>query len=398
MPDRKEKIVVEKIIEAIELPEGAYEKAEKRYEDLGEWLQSDSSTCADFNPHVFPQGSFRLGTANRPFKDEEYDLDMGCNLRHGLSKDKNTQEQLKQLVGNELESYRSARNIKEKLAEKKRCWRLEYADELSFHMDIVPCIPETDEIRHLLKNRMVETTLLDEDLAKDVAKLAVSITDNTDPGYRTVTKAWRISNPEGYARWFESRMRTASEFLEGRELLFKASIDSLPYYKWKTPLQLSVQLLKRHRDIMFKDDEDCKPISVIITTLAARAYRGEGDIVLALSNILDSLEGYINEKVPLVPNPVNPAEDFADKWYCPKHSHLKLKDNFKRWLLQARADFVAICSQDHSEISQEAAERGFDVKLNRNTIERALGLSATIITTPRDIETSAPEPWLRLKI
>lgn len=394
MSDKKNKAVLAKILEAIELPEGAYEKAEKRYNDLGEWLQREGSTCADFDPHVFPQGSFRLGTANRPYKDEEYDLDMGCNLRHRVTKDKATQEQLKKLVGKELECYRTARSIKEELAEKKRCWRLEYADDLSFHMDIVPCIPESDDIRTILKARMVETTQLEDAFAKDVSDLAVSITDNTDPNYRSITKQWRISNSEGYARWFENRMRSATEFLAEREQFFKASIDTLPSYKWKTPLQLSVQLLKRHRDTMFKDNEDCKPISVIITTLAARAYRGESDVVDALSNILGTMEDYIQDTVPLVPNPVNPVEDFADKWYSPKHSHLKLRDNFFRWLMQAKADFAAICSLNNSQIILDAAEHGFAVKLDKTAIERTLGLSAAIIT-PSRIETSAPEPWFK---
>lgn len=394
MSDNKHNALLEKILEAIELPEGAYEKAEKRYNDLGEWLQRDDSTCADFNPHVFPQGSFRLGTANRPYRDEEYDLDIGCNLRNGLTKDKSTQKQLKQLVGHELESYRTARNIKEDLAEKKRCWRLEYADDLSFHMDIVPCIPENETVRQTLKARMVETTLLEDELASNVSELAVSITDNTDPGYRAITKEWRISNPEGYARWFESRIRLASEFMETRALLLKASIDTLPYYKWKTPLQLSIQLLKRHRDIMFRNNEDSKPISVIITTLASRAYRGENDIAAALSNILDTMEDYIQESTPVVPNPVNPAEDFADKWYTKKHSHLKLRENFYRWLMQAKADFTAMCSQDNSQVIIDAADRGFDVKLDKGIIERTLGLSAAVIT-PSRIESSAPEPWFK---
>jgi hypothetical protein len=35
----------------------------------------------------------------------------------------------------------------------------------------------------------------------------------------------------------------------------------------KTPLQQAVQILKRHRDMMFADDPEHKPISVIITTL-----------------------------------------------------------------------------------------------------------------------------------
>ncbi len=394
MPDEKSLDVLRKILDAIELPEEAYEKAEMRYNDLDEWLQREDSSCGYFDPHVFLQGSFRLGTANRPYKNEEYDLDMGCNLRQGLTKDKTTQEQLKQLVGKELEDYRIARNIKKGLAEKKRCWRLKYADDLSFHMDIVPCIPESDDIRDALKIRMVETTQLEDDVAQDVSEMAVSITDNTDQKYRYITRDWRISNPEGYARWFATRMRTASAFLAERELLYKASINTIPYYKWKTPLQLSVQLLKRHRDIMFKNAEECKPISVIITTLAAHAYRGESDVVTALSNILDTMEDYIQGCVPLVPNPVNPAEDFADKWYSPKHSHLRLKDNFFRWLIQARAHFKALLSKESSQIIIAAAKQGFAVELDEKTIESLLGLSATTLT-PNRIDVSAPKPWFK---
>ncbi|MBL1981168.1 nucleotidyltransferase, partial [Klebsiella pneumoniae] len=82
-----------------------------------------------------------------------------------------TQKQLKHLIGHELELYRNARGIKEELAEKKRCWRLEYADGLSFHMDIVPCVPESDTGRGLLKKRMVENSKFDENLAQNVSQL-----------------------------------------------------------------------------------------------------------------------------------------------------------------------------------------------------------------------------------
>jgi len=396
MSDDRSNSVLAKILEKIEISERAYETAEKRYEDIGEWFHRPESSCVDLDPHIFPQGSFRLGTANRPENHEEYDLDMGCNLRRGLSKENNTQEQLKLLVGDELEQYRKARTIKEELAEKTRCWRLEYADDLSFHMDIVPCIPETDVSRSTLKTRMIESTRLDEALASEVSELAVSITDNTDDRYKVVTSDWRISNPEGYARWFESRMRTASAFLTEREMIFKASIDTLPYYQWKTPLQSAIQLLKRHRDTMFKEHEDAKPISVIITTLAARAYNGECDLVSALSRILSSMEQHVQEHAPHVPNPVNPVEDFADKWYSPEHEHLKLKENFSRWLFQAKADFAAICSKENSRIILEAADRGFSVNLDKTSIEHALGLSASIINPTKQIETTDPRPWFRL--
>ncbi len=171
------------------------------------------------------------------------------------------------------------------------------------------------------------------------------------------------------------------------------SIDTLPYYQWKTPLQSSVQLLKRHRDTMFEGNEESKPISVIITTLAARAYRGEGNLLSALSNILNSMEEYIQPNVPIVPNPVNPEEDFADKWYSEENAHLKLQDNFYRWLVQAKADFAAICSKDNSQIILEAADRGFAVNLDKTAIEQVLGLSAAVIIPATRVEATDPKPW-----
>ncbi len=385
--------VLKSILEKIELPEGAYEKAEKRYKDIGEWLHRPDSSCIEYDPLVFSQGSFRLGTAIKPDSDEEYDLDMGCKLRQGLSKSQITQEQLKNHVGDELELYRKARAIKQELAEKKRCWRLDYADGLSFHMDIVPCIPESDTGRGILKRRMVENSHFDDALAQNVSELAVSITDNTDPEYRVTTDNWRLSNPEGYARWFETRMKTAREVINEREVSFKASIDSLPYYQWKTPLQQTIQLLKRHRDTMFKDDEDSKPISVIITTLAAKAYNGESDLASALTNVLSRMGDYINDVVPYVPNPVNPAEDFADKWYDKGSTEYKLQDNFYKWLYQARADFKALCAKDSSQLVIEAADRGLDVRLDATSVALALGLSAAVITPTKEIHASDPKPW-----
>ena len=387
--------VLKKILEEIELPESAYQKAEKRYSDIGEWFHREDSSCAEYDPHVFSQGSFRLGTAIKPDSDEEYDLDLGCNLKSGLSKSDITQKKLKRLVGDELDLYRKARGIKEELSEKKRCWRLEYADQLSFHMDIVPCIPESEWGRGLLMQRMIESSRLDAALAQRVSELAVSITDNTDPSYRVLTDDWRVSNPEGYARWFEFRMKTAHSVISEREMLFKASIDSLPYYKWKTPLQQAVLLLKRHRDTMFKDNEDGKPISVIITTLAARAYDGELDLSSALAAILAGMGSHINSVAPLVPNPVNPAEDFADKWYDEKSAHLHLRENFDRWLIQARAHFKAICSKTDSQLVVEAAERGLDVTLDAASVARTLGLSAAVVTPTKTIRASDPKPWFK---
>lgn len=395
MSNTKTDNVLNSILEKIELPDSAYEKAEKRYQDLGDWLHRPESTCAQFEPHVFSQGSFRLGTAIKPDSEEQYDLDMGCNLMSGLDKNSVTQQQLKHLVGHELELYRKARNIKEDLAEKKRCWRLEYADGLSFHMDIVPCIPESNAQRNLLKKRMIESSKFDESLAQNVSQFAVSITDNTDANYAVLNDNWRISNPEGYARWFETRMKTARSIINEREMRFKASIDSLPYYQWKTPLQQVIQLLKRHSDTMFKNNEDSKPISVIITTLAAKSYKGESDLGSALTTVLSGMDDHINSQVPLVPNPVNPAEDFADKWYDEQSIQYRLQENFYKWLFQARADFKALCSNDDSLRIVEAAQNGLDLKLDSNAVARILGIPVMTAKPTFAIQPSDPKPWFK---
>ena len=395
MKGNRSNLMLEQILEKIELLEEAYEKAEKRYKDIGTWFHRAGSKCISFRPHVFPQGSFRLGTAIRPENKEEYDLDMGCSLEHGLTKENISQKRLKEIVGYELELYRQARNIKESLSEKRRCWRLEYADVLSFHMDIVPCIPEDYIRRELLKGRMMQSTRLDERLASSISKLAVSITDNKDPKYPMITNDWRVSNPEGYALWFEARMRTAALHLSRMESTFKMSIDDLPYYRWKTPLQRSIQFLKRHRDTMFKYDEESKPISIIITTLAAAAYRGENDIVSALGNILNTMDKFINQAIPYVPNPVNPEEDFADKWYSEEHAHLGLKDNFDRWLIQARSDFAAICSGNSQHIL-DVASRGLLINLDKISVEQILGIASGVAPAVNRVKSSSPRPWFKL--
>jgi len=397
MADNSSNAILENILSAIELPDSAYERAEGRYKDLGEWLHREESTCSRFEPQISPQGSFRLGTANRPLKGEQYDLDMSCNLQEGITKDVATQEHLKNLVGDDLEQYRKARGIQAALDEKRRCWRLDYADDISFHMDIVPCIPEDLNQKSVLEKRMIESSSFNSNLAEEVSELAVSITDNSDPQYSLYTNDWRISNPEGYAQWFESRMRLAEAVLNQRMFEAKASIEELPNYRWKTPLQMVIKLLKRHRDTMFENDDDSKPISIIITTLAAKAYSGESDLMSAMENILNRMGTLISPSIPRVPNPVNPVEDFADKWYSDEHRHLNLENNFNRWLFQAQADFEALRSKENVKNILEAAKRGFNQSLDSTFVSKTLGLAPAVAPPkPKAVPQSSSRPWCKL--
>lgn len=84
--------------EELAIPESRYEQAERSYKSLGDWFHRPESTVRNFDPTVYVQGSFRLGTAIRPINDsEEYDVDSVCELKK-LAKGDLTQFDLKQLL------------------------------------------------------------------------------------------------------------------------------------------------------------------------------------------------------------------------------------------------------------------------------------------------------------
>jgi hypothetical protein len=391
LSNNQKELLLKRMVELLELPDSAYERAKDRYEDLGAFLGREGSTTAAHDPRIFPQGSFRLGTAIRPLNEgEAYDLDLSCNLRRGIFKATHTQQQVKLLVGRELEAYRQARNIQKRLEEKHRCWRLEYADQLSFHMDVVPCIPADDVLRQALTKSMVNEGR-DASLSANVSGFAVSITDNQAPTYTMLSNDWLLSNTEGYARWFEAVMRTREPVL----LEKRAQVDELPIYRRKTPLQRTIQLLKRHRDQMFKDAPESKPISAIITTLAADGYDGDTTLEGTLRGALGRLTRFADSGSTYVANPVNPAENFADKWTKPECRKLMLRENFVNWTRQARRDFDALgATDDADEIVKREAER-FAVREDASTLRKSLGLAVapSVHVKSHEVASNSARPW-----
>jgi hypothetical protein len=156
--------------------------------------------------------------------------------------------------------------------------------------------------------------------------------------------------------------------------------------------------MKRHRDIMFVDYPDRKPISIIVTTLAARAYKGEADLSEAMHKCLTDMGGLINPKSPRVPNPVNPEEDFADKWDKPEGRAKKLEENFWAWLEQARSDFEVISGTRDTNFIEAQAMQKFGSRLNTTDLRRKLGFTApAVITSPKShtIVEAPAKPWKR---
>ena len=372
------------LIDKLDIPDSHYRLAVERYESLSRHLHRPESTLLALEPHVLCQGSFRYGTVIRPYlRGEEYDLDLVVQL--AASKKKITQRQLKDLVGREVDSYAKANMFKEPASEKRRCWRLDYADEVSFHMDVLPAAPDDSEFISLLIGAGVDPSH---------AALAVVITDVDHHNYDVINPNWPRSNPRGYGRWFETRMASASyerrvRLVEGRAY---ASVDEVPAFEWKTPLQRAIQIFKRHRDVMFNDAPSLKPISMILTTLAARSYNGETSLYLAVKNILEGMLAHIQPGPKRrVPNPVNPAEDFADRW----SSDQRLEQNFRDWHRQALSDFNSL-PQLFSGERERLLEKRFDVNLSNGTSKSAGGARtavSAVSVAPAVHTTTPPRPW-----
>lgn len=370
MSETAQNITIDEIVKSIDIPDSAYETAEKRYQDLGKFFSSSRATCSQFSPHIYPQGSFRLGTVIRPIDEgEQYDLDMGCRLQYGITRNTFSQKQLKDLVGSDLEIYRNARRIQDEVEEKHRCWCLNYRDDLSFHMDVVPSLPAQEAIIKSLNQAMLARGT-HESLASSVASHAGAITDNRLPHYAVVDSDWPISNSVGYAIWFEDRMNQvfAKSFQRGP----RAQIDAVPMYQRKTPLQKCVQILKRHRDTTFSKDQERKPASIIITTLAAMAYQGESDVADATRNVLQRMGDLVQPFMPRIPNPINPQEDFADRWYTPNGLLLQLEDSFWGWLDKAKADIGALSLSDDVDYLLNKSVAGFTASMDPDELQRRL--------------------------
>jgi hypothetical protein len=279
-----------------------FRAAERRYDDLAAHL-------ADEGADVFVQGSVGLGTVIAPYgRWGEYDLDLVCLWR--IAKRSITQARLKERVGELLDDYLDETHgvdgeTPRECSEGRRSWTLHYA---RFHMDVLPAIPDTEAL----------------------SDTAIELTDKQ-------LRMWQKSDPQAYVTWF--RARCAPQFLAERKALAASAggtVEDVPAWRVRTPLHRVVQVLKRHRDVMFANDCDDKPPSSLITTLAARAYAGQTDLLTATLDVVEAMPRLIERRGDRywVENPVCDGENFADKW----NDYPQRRRKFINWYEQVARD------------------------------------------------------------
>ena len=298
--------MLRKIAKEIEISESSFKMAVSSYNAVGNYI---GNNIKDDNIRCFPQGSFRLGTVIKPITEkDDYDIDLVVVLSNKLLSAKD----IKTSVGKVL---KNSDRYSKMLEEGKRCWKLEYSDDLNYHMDILPCVES-------------ETYSSDK-------KLKITHKEDENSEYE-----FRLSSPEAYYKWFEDKMRLEKEKRK-QEYAIENQVDiqEVEEFKIKTTLQVAIMLLKRYRDIMFSNNPDDKPISIILTTILTELYTGKETVYELIKKFSleynKCLKKNENGKYVIL-NPVNSEENFADKW----ETYPSREKAFFEFITELRKDLV----------------------------------------------------------
>lgn len=384
-----------------------HQRAVRSYKAVGEWLDGGEYEDAQNGVSIYPQGSFEHGTVIKPLKRSKkagYDIDLVCQL--SIPKGETSADYIKDAIGERLREHETYKKILDE--EGKRCWTLEYAEDgegVGFHLDVLPSVAESADKIEQLRLHTEHPELVD---------TAIAITNrDSDTVYR-----WDTSNPRGYSEWFKGMNSAAFQLIApfGRQHIFEsnrlmfASVDDVPDQLIRTPLQQAIQIMKRHRDIRFAghDSEDFKPISMIITTLAARLYENEPDVFSALSNIAEKLRLYstlVEGRVSMIEgeiiqrrldgtwyvgNPVNNQENFADRWHEDGGARAEA---FFDWAFWVSRDLVEISRNPDFDTIVGSVQAHFDERMGNEDHMPAKIPAAPAIIKPH-VEIEAPSsPW-----
>jgi len=322
--------ILSRIAASLQLDQTRKQKMESAYKALCGIINEDYGFFKGMEIDIYPQGSVLIGTTLKPFRGDEFDLDIVLHIKRGGTKF--TPLQIYNALYQKLSSDGRYAHMAER---KRRCIRLNYAGD--FHMDILPgCqIIVTDGNNIMVPDREL--------------------------------KGWSQSNPKGYGEWFlDIASRVYNPQLERfyrQRVEMKAEVEELPDddFYLKKPLQRAVQLIKRYRDIYFERQPQYATSSIILTTISAQFYQGENSVFATidsvLSRIFDAARSNHSISRLKVLNPVNQLEDFTEKWEKDDKLYEKfvtfIKDFSAKWQL-LKEDFSRSASAYESLFGDSA--------------------------------------------
>lgn len=360
--------ILERVCEQIDPTETQRELAQQHYVAVGNWV-AESDHPLFRAASIYAQGSFALGTTNKPVGRDDIDVDLVAYFPGvGPSMDPAA---LKARLGDRLKAHATYRSM---LVEMPRCWRIEYANE--FHLDITPSIP----------NR---SCLMSGELVPDKR-----------------LECWKTSNPRGYRDLFTKRAAMQPRISARKSMAMdrsRADVQPFPeHLKFKGVLRRIVQLAKRHRDVAFMQrDESLRPISVIITTLASRAYEVcvhkdyDAELDLAV-DVIRLMPRFIERTDHLgrphwaIWNETTTGENFAEKW----NGDSRRAEAFFGW----HRDFLHLVEMAAQEMGLDSLRKSLRDSLGTEPVERAFGVMMGNVQQARRAGTLLASPTAGLLI
>jgi hypothetical protein len=371
------------IDERISLTATEYNTLSAHYDAVGTILE-DPNDPALGDLLVFPQGSFSTRTVTRPPGRDDVDIDA---IAYGINgTDLAPVELLDRLYGELAERVRTGGSVKTS----KRCVVIQYANEqVPCHLDVTPAVARRGN-------------------SKDDGGGLLVVPDRP-------TASWSPSNPRDYAEWFEGiaslELNVTVPAFYRQRLLEKRATEPLPSHEEiKAPngLRVAVRLMKRHRDLYVErtNRTKFKPISIVISTLAALAYERVAKRSLRLSlspiqvitEVVDEMASFIDTPATIgeyrVENPRDPSENFAEKW----NENELLARTFFDWrrdlAVALRYGYINFPSRDRfrTELVEKfgvTAGPACDEHLSRNAGGTFAGLSSAASTRASQANASA---------
>ena len=351
-----------KAVNRISLTPSQYQLIDDRYSQLQKILNvADDEILKD--AHIFVQGSIELKTTIKPAsraKDDMATVDADAIVWLPYARNASSSEILALLE----KRFKEGSRVTTPIERLRRGIRIVYADENpGFHIDVTParCVRDNYELNGYGCLEVPDRHI-----------------------------GWKCSSPREYSEWLKGVskkeikiIKTIEKFAANRSIIAdSATQDPMPVYAdyvEHNPLRATIKLLKRHRDewAISSRKEDVRPISAILTTLAAHAY----EIVAlesqslavrpieAMIKIIAYMPQFIsrNQEGYAVLNPKDVGENFAEKWNRPDGEGQKYVEAFNSWHIHALESVQIGLNDLGSQIAFEDA-----------VIER-LGVSRTFI-------------------
>ncbi|MBI9008533.1 MAG: nucleotidyltransferase [Tenericutes bacterium] len=270
----------------LQISKNQRESIQKNYEALVDYIENNNSLTKTYDKIIaYAQGSYAIDTVNKPLRNDEFDIDIIVEfpLKVAVQGPKVFYDEL-------LNVFSGESRYADIVEPKNRCVRINYKSS-NYYFDILPVVPTNQEgIKHAPDKKL---------------------------------EKWVRTSPKRYRDWFNKK--AAALLLEYRELE-PLQTDELPF-QMKPPLKRAVQLVKRSRDIFFKDEEKYYTSSIIITTLFGKHYNSEKSPFLCIKNVVSILKQKYTTTFELK-NPVDNNESFTEKWV----TDIKYYSNFKSFI------------------------------------------------------------------